>query len=232
MARWISFRFDDGFIDGARKAADILHPHAATFFIITGLVTGAVQLDHLDHFADADFGTVESWKALAARGQDIQSHGVDHASFATLDHDQALDQIRVSLDTVREINPGPHVFCFPYNAVPDLDLAGSGLSAAGFATVDSQQDVLSNRLAGLDPLRLRSWAVRERHLDFVVQQLADAPDDTWTILAFHSLDGQGHEPWTSEGFADLVAAVLRAGYQVTTLGDMVTRLEAAQDAVD
>lgn len=230
MARWISFRFDDGFIEGARKAADILSPYAGTFFIITGLVTGALRLDHLDYFEGADFGTVDEWRALAARGQDIQSHGVDHASFATLDRDQALAQIRVSLDTVRQINPGPHVFCFPYNAVPDLDLAGSGLSAAGFATVDSGQGVLLNPLAELDLMRLGSWAVRERHLDFVIQELDGAPDDTWTILAFHSLDGQGHEPWTSEGFADLVAAVLRAGYQVTTVGDMVARLETAMAA--
>ena len=38
MPRYVSLRLDDGFIDGAQKAAACLQPTSASFFVVTGLV--------------------------------------------------------------------------------------------------------------------------------------------------------------------------------------------------
>ncbi len=134
--------------------------------------------------------------------------------------------LEYALSLVRRIHDGPYVFCYPYNSIADLDLASLGISAAGFETPTSDGLVMFNVVdQALDLYRLKSWAVRERHFDAIVYQLSQhQPNDSWTILAFHSLDGEGHEPWTSERFSRLVAAVRAMGCQIVTVGDMVSRL--------
>lgn len=131
-----------------------------------------------------------------------------------------------ALSLVRRVHSGPYVFCYPYNAIADLDLAPLGISAAGFETVTSDGPVTFNTIDGaLDLYRLKSWSVRERHFDAIVNQLTHRlPNDSWTILALHSLDGEGHEPWTSEGFSRLVAAVRAMRCPIVTVGEMVGRL--------
>jgi hypothetical protein len=116
--------------------------------------------------------------------------------------------------------------------VLDLDLASLGLSAAGFATAGSDRAIVFNGLDDdeLDLFRLRSWAVRERHFHTIVDQLDGLPDQSWTILGFHSLDGEGHEPWTSEGFSRLVAIVNAAGLQIVSIREMVKVLARRPNA--
>ena len=223
MARFISFRFDDGFIEGARKAAACLHPSPASFFVVTGLICGSARLDHIELFKGRNFGSLDEWSAIAALGHDVQPHSITHPNFADRSEDQQTTEVLGSLEFVRGIHAGPYIFCFPYNVVSGLDLASLGLSAAGFATEGSDRAVVFNKLDGdeLDLFRLRSWAVRERHFSTIVDQLDRLPDRSWTILAFHSLDGEGHEPWTSEGFSRLVAIVHAAGLQIVSIREMV-----------
>ena len=40
-------------------------------------------------------------------------------------------------------------------------------------------------------------------------------------LGLHSFDGEGHEPWTSEGFSMLVKAVRDLDYQIVSVGRMI-----------
>ena len=225
MARFISFRFDDGFIDGARKAAACLQPSPASFFIVTGLVSGSDRLDHIESFKGRNFGSLAEWRAMAALGPDVQPHSVTRPNFTDLSADGQRTEVQSSLAFVRGIHSGPYVFCFPYNVISDVDLASLDLSAAGFATAASDGPVAFNSLddGTLDLFRLRSWAVRERHFDIVVDQLDRLPDQSWTILAFHSLDDEGHEPWTSEGFSRLVAIARAAGFQIFSVREMVER---------
>jgi hypothetical protein len=107
-----------------------------------------------------------------------------------------------------------------------LDLRDLGVSAAGFRSRTSDEPILFNRMdQDLDPFALQSWAVRERNLDAVARQLAnDVPDGTWTILAFHSLDGEGFEPWGSAAFGVLVQTVRQQGFHIRTVGQMVDHL--------
>jgi peptidoglycan/xylan/chitin deacetylase (PgdA/CDA1 family) len=225
MPRFISFRLDDGFIEGARKVAACLDPSRASFFIVANLVMGT-GVDHEPLFKGRDFGSVAEWRTISGLGHDVQLHGATHANMANLGPEQRLCEAQDSLSLVRRVHDGPYVFCYPYNSIADLDLASLGISAAGFETATSDGPVIFNRVdKALDLYRLKSWAVRERHFDAIVYQLSHhLPDDSWTILAFHSLDGEGHEPWTSGGFSRLVAAVRAMECQLVTVGDMVGRL--------
>lgn len=227
MARFITFRLDDGFINGATKVAEYLAPSHASFFVVTGLISGTHNLDHIDLFRGKDFGSIGQWQALANAGHDVQPHSVSHANFTTLTVEQQLYEIRESLAIVRRIHRGPYVFGFPHNIMMSLNMTSLGLSAAGFHTVASDCAISFNSLNDqIDLFSLRSWAVREQHFDSIVDQIENnLPDQSWTILAFHSLDGEGHEPWSSEGFSRLVATVRSMDLQIISVARMVEVLK-------
>ena len=220
--RFVTFRFDDGFIVGARKAAAALAGDHASFFLVADLVTGAADAPDIADFVGRDFGSVAEWREFSARGHDVQLHSTTHANMAQLPPDAQLAELRGSLALGRAIHDGPYVFCYPYNALGSVDFAAEGVAAAGFATRGSEAPVQFNAIDGsADVYCLNSWAVRERHLDDVVAQLRGVPDGGWVILAFHSLDGEGHEPWSTEGFARLVGEIRKMGYEIATAARML-----------
>jgi peptidoglycan/xylan/chitin deacetylase (PgdA/CDA1 family) len=235
MARYVSFRFDDGFLDGARKAVDCLSPSPASFFVVTGLVCGTHCVEHEKLFEGRNFGSPDQWRAIAALGHDIQPHSITHANFAALNPDQQRWEIQGSLGFVRSLHRGPYIFGFPYNVIPeDLDLASLDLSAAGFRTVDSARPIAFNRLDddALDLFRLQGWAIRESHFQTVVDQVECLPDRSWAILSLHSFDGEGHEPWSSDGFSRLVEAIRRVDLQIVSIRDMVKKVGRSRTAHD
>lgn len=233
LPRFLSFRFDDGFIAGARTAAECIAPDHATFFLVADLVTAGARNHPEPLFSGRDFGSVPEWRALSSAGHDIQLHGRTHTDLRLLSPEEQKDEVVASLCFIREIHDGPYVFCHPYNRGVDLDFAALGISAAGFETRTSEQPILFNRLdSDLDLFALRSWAVRERHLERVLTELASLPEESWTILAFHSLDDEGHEPWTAEAFRFLVSSCRDLDLKVVTIARMVKELArpTAQDS--
>jgi peptidoglycan/xylan/chitin deacetylase (PgdA/CDA1 family) len=233
MTRFVSFRFDDSFIVGARKAERFLFPNRATFFVVSGLINGTLDLKEHPNFEGQDFGSLGEWRAFAKMGHDIQAHSATHTHFSKLSPEQRKGEIRESVALIRQIHGGPYVFCFPYNDIAPVDFKSEGVSAAGFRTNSSDREPPFNRISkDLDLFELRSWSVRERHFVRVVSDLRHAvPDATWTILAFHSLDGEGHEPWTSDGFERLVEAVRSMGYVIVTVAQMIYNLKNAPEAL-
>ncbi len=221
--RYVTFRFDDGFIGGARKAATLLAPDRASFFVVADLVTGGTDLRDAPGFLGCDFGSVAQWREISAQGHDVQLHSCSHPDMSQLAPAEQLREVQGSLALVRTIHDGPYIFCYPYNILADIDLAAEGLVAGGFTTRSSDEPVQFNAIDGTaDVFCLNSWAVRERHFDDVVEQLSRAvPDGSWTILTFHSLDGEGWEPWSSWFFARLVAQLRLLHYTIVTVAAMV-----------
>jgi len=228
LARYVSFRFDDGFFSGARAAAAYLAPDFATFFLVADLVTSGAA-DHHEHlFRGRDFGSVADWSALARAGHDIQLHGRTHTNMTLLSEEERRREVLDSLTLTRSVHAGPYIFCHPYNARVDLDFAVLGLLGAGFDTRTSEQAMIFHKLTGpIDLFALSSWAVRERHFDMVVDRLSELPDQSWIILAFHSFNGEGHEPWSTEAFSTLVAAVRKMGITTVTISEMLIHLSSA-----
>jgi peptidoglycan/xylan/chitin deacetylase (PgdA/CDA1 family) len=222
--RLLTFRFDDGFWLGTQKAIEILHPHKGSFFVVGDRVLGLSHVDDNPLLTGRDFGSLDRWRALAQSGQDIQPHGYKHRRLSSMSPFEAEDDIRQSVDVVRLITEGPYVFCCPFNdIIPQLSLAELGLSAVGFETRSSAEPVLFNSLRELNLCRLRSWAIRECHLAFVESQLATIPGDSWTVLGLHSIDGEGHEPWSTKALANLLSHVTACGFDIITVRDAVRR---------
>lgn len=224
MSRYVSFRFDDGFLPGARKAAALLAPDHASFFIVKGLVEKTVDLTGRKYFSGQNFGNLEDWREMSDQGHDIQPHSVTHRKFSLLTRDEQATETKTSVTFIQQLHDGPYVFCHPNNHLTEHDFKSYGLSAAGFASRGSDQYIALNHVQALAPYRLKSWTVYEADFDQVVQQLrTQVPDNSWVILAFHSLDGEGWQPWTSEKFAGLVQEVRSLEYQIETIGAMVDR---------
>src|SRR5689334_19282888 len=108
MARYITFRFDDGHIVSARKAAKLLEPDRGSFFIVSGFVRAKCPL----------YGDLEAWRCIHKLGHDVQPHSETHVHFTTLSHPAQQDEMEKSIEFVGQIHDGPFVFCFPYNEVP------------------------------------------------------------------------------------------------------------------
>jgi peptidoglycan/xylan/chitin deacetylase (PgdA/CDA1 family) len=222
MRRYVSFRFDDGFLSGALKADAMLAPDHGSFFIVTGLVEKTHRLDHIPLFVGREFGSIEDWAALARAGHDIQPHSVTHADLSLLTREEQIEEVERSLAFVKKIHAGPYVFCHPFNAQTDLDFAKLGFAAAGFTGRGPRESRPYNDLSALNRYQLRSPLAREEEYDRLIETLrAEIPDNAWVILAFHSFDGEGWKPWSSEGFSRLVADVRRLDFQIRTVGDMI-----------
>ena len=230
MPRYVTFRFDDGHIAGARKAAELLRPDHGSFFIITGPVEGNLDLQYPE-LVKGDRGNLEAWRAVAALGHDIQPHSVTHPRFLDLSSDEQKAEIRNSIEFVRKIHSGPYVFCYPFNVIPTPQPIVEELSAAGFYSNGFNFNLLAE---GLDRFALRSWAIKECDFDLIVRQLAESvPDNAWIIFGLHSLDGEGWAPWTSASLSCLIAAVRDLDYQIVTVAEMIGKIAAisSRDAV-
>jgi peptidoglycan/xylan/chitin deacetylase (PgdA/CDA1 family) len=225
MTRYASFRFDDGFLAGARTASELLGPDRGTFFIVTGLVERTHRLDHIPLFVGREFGTIDDWIALARSGHDIQPHSVTHAHLPLLTLEGQIEEVERSLMSIKKIHDGPYIFCHPYNELTDLNFADLGFSAAGFSPLGSKETVPYNDLNRLNPYRLLSSAPPENKSDWIIERLRSrVPDGAWVILGFHSFDGEGAKPWSSAGFSRLVAEVRRLNFQVRTIGSMISMI--------
>ncbi len=221
MARYLSFRFDDGFFVGALKANLLLAPSRGSFFLVTGLMERTHQLTQPE-FEGRDFGNPAAWRLLAEAGHDIQAHSVTHPSLPELSRDQQIVEIRDSLSSIRKIHDGPYVFCCPYNQRPNVDFSSLGFSAAGF--LGSPNSLPYNQRSTFDPFLLRSKVVFQEDYDWIVRELRTSiPHDAWVILGFHSFDDEGYRPWKFAPFAELVRQVRSLDYQIETVSSMISK---------
>jgi peptidoglycan/xylan/chitin deacetylase (PgdA/CDA1 family) len=221
--RSLSFRFDDGFRSGADRSESLLANWRATYFVVSGWVAGR-RRDWPELHYNGDFADLKFWQAMSNRGHDIQCHSDSHPYFSKLSSEDAIGELERSLAFIKQIHSKSRVFCYPYNDIANLDLAVWGFDAAGFDTRPSDAPLVYNMPGVQNLYRLNSWAVRERHFDRVVEALSsEVPDGAWVILAFHSLDGEGHEPWSSLGFQRLGQVIGGLGYNVETIGDVVRK---------
>ena len=220
----ITFRFDDGLWEGTLKATKILGPHHASFFIVRDWLENC-NLPITDEFNQNKYhGSLDKWKILSNLGHDIQAHSCSHQSFSNLSPDERITELTDSLDLIKKIHGPPYAMCYPYNNITPDNLLDIGYSAGGFLTRTSDQEILYNSLDNLDLFALNSWAVRERHLNKIKTQLENVPDHSWTILAFHSFDNEGYEPWSQKSFAALVNFVKHNKFSVLSLSETLLSL--------
>ena len=220
--RYLSFTFDDGFIDGAKKVDQILDPYKATFYIVTGWVKPN-NVPVRDAFnRGADHGRIEDWTALSEKGHDIGSHTVSHASEKEPD---SAYEFEASLDFIKQIHGRPYNFSCPHHVEINLEMPY-------YDTVRIGSDkTIYNNLSDIIMHRLISWEP-SGHPFFekkVFKTIAEIPDNSWMILSMHSLDGEGWNPFSGDALNRLKEYALKCGFHIKSVAQMIEIIRAAPE---
>jgi len=115
--RITAITFDDGYIEYAAFAADILQRHGltATFFVVTGI------LDELFPVAPDTYMGWDDVKILHQGGFEIGSHCVRHASLGTRASDAVAAEVAGSRDRIAdELGMQPAGIAYPYGTLRDF----------------------------------------------------------------------------------------------------------------
>ncbi len=229
----VSITFDDGLYEGAQKAVSILSRHAlpATFYIVTGWVEPVRARIRDVANQGRGHGTWDFWRDVAAAGHEVGSHTVSH--FKAGGPKAALQPWRVAgelarskADLKREIAQDDFTISMPWNAASPLSdfLVKRHYSACRLGG----GGVVYNQRENFNPFALASWAPGPGHSWEDHLAAIDAiPEDGWLILGYHSLDGEGWEPITSEFFDRLCAHLACCGVEVLTVRQGAERWRTA-----
>lgn len=219
--RIVSFRFDDGLWEGAKKAHKILYPHKGSFFIVRDWLSNVSEEIDDKYNNERYHGSIDEWQAMSLSGHDIQAHSCSHSMFSKLDLRTQANEFEGSLECIKKIHNGPYIFCFPYNDIISADLESIGYAASGFITRSSKSPIIYNDLTKKIWHNLNSWAIRQAHIESIKLEVENLPDDSWVILSLHSLDGEGFEPWDSTSFEDLVRSIEKMGFGILSISEVL-----------
>jgi peptidoglycan/xylan/chitin deacetylase (PgdA/CDA1 family) len=102
----VSFTFDDGWASQAQLADPLLAAHGmnATFFVISGSI------------GDTDYMTWQQVSALAARGNEIAGHTLDHRDLTTLSSTEARRQVCADRNALLSHGYAVTDFAYPYGS--------------------------------------------------------------------------------------------------------------------
>lgn len=129
--RGVGLTFDDGYADFLDAAVPVLRRHGATatVFVLPGRLGG-------DNGWDTDgprktLMTAEQFRATAAEGMEIGSHGLLHRHLPQLDEATLQDEVTGSRSELEDIVGGPvDGFAYPYGDVGEREVAAA--RAAGY----------------------------------------------------------------------------------------------------
>ena len=209
--RFITITFDDGLIHGARKAVRILKDFGlnATFYLVTGWIRPRIIPWIRDRWnRGLDHGSWRDWREILKQGHDIGSHTVTHLNaggrisrhLPTMLHWElaySYSQLK------RHLGRAPTSISMPWNA-PANQL--EPVVRRIYAACRLGSEVCgTNDLASLNWHRLHSWAPSSGDsADEIVGRIRATPPGHWLILQFHSMDGEGYMPISSETFREVV----------------------------
>ncbi len=215
--RFLSFTFDDGFINGAKKIDRILNPYKGTFYIVTGWVHPDNVPFDLSH-EGADRGSFGEWKELSCKGHDVGSHTVTHA---LPDSPDAEREYKESFEFIKKMHNGPYNFSFPKDIESNKDLSFYDSVRIG------KKEITYNDLDNVNLNQIISWSpiIQIYSEKSIFNKIKKAPLNSWTIIEMHSLDGEGPFPWPSKALKSLLDFVVKENFEIKTVGDMVKTLK-------
>ena len=228
--RFVTITFDDGLIEGARTAAEILDAFGlkATFYLVTGWVRPRQFPFIRDPWnRGRDHGSWSDWRVLQNRGHDIGSHTFSHlnASGRVLRNSPTLIgwELSHSFAQLRHnLGRAPSSISMPWNTTSDIQ---SNLSRLYRACRLGSEIFETNDLAGISWHQLHSWAPRrEASAEEITNRIRTTPNGHWLILQFHSLDGEGYMPFPSDTFRSIVKGIAETpNLETLTVDEMVER---------
>ena len=214
--RYLTFTFDDGLLDGAKKIDKILDPHKATFYIVTGwLEPNAIPITDKSNVG-CNHGTLEDWKNLSNRGHDIGSHSVSHTKPTDLTKIKSLQtEYELSLNVLKSIQTGPYSASFPYNQIYRI--------TADYNTVRvGDTEPIYRLLNDVNVRKIIPWSPWPESLPLwrIKWKIGQVPSNSWVVLGLHSLDGEGWQPWKSKELKSLKNYLVRKGIKIKTMKQM------------
>jgi peptidoglycan/xylan/chitin deacetylase (PgdA/CDA1 family) len=130
--RTVVLTIDDGYLDSATIAVDVLGPHGfgATIFLVSGFL-GGVNGWSDDPLGGRGLLAVEDMLALRARGIEFGAHTRTHPRLPDLADDAIADEVQSSRDELeRALGEPVRTFAYPYGLVDERAVAAVG--RAGF----------------------------------------------------------------------------------------------------
>jgi hypothetical protein len=214
--KYVSFTFDDGAINGARKVSEILEPYKATFYIVTGWTKpNSVNVD--DKFnRNVDHGSIQDWIELAKKGHDIGSHTVTHKKGDDLEIEKECNE---SLDFLRRIHLGPYSISSPHHSFIKTTIYDT-VRVGTYQTIHKKFvfDRLYNNLEGLDFKEIYSCDEPYSILKEIINLIT--VDNIWLVLSYHSVDGEGFCPITIEDLKSIKHLFLNNNYEIKSMKEM------------
>lgn len=193
--RYLTFSFDDGFLDSTTKTAAIFENFSlrAEFNVVASF---SFKDDHTtNNHAKFDF-----LNELQSRGHIIQPHGYNHTDKTKVAFNEATDLIDKCIDIFSENLDGfvaiKSIFCFPYNASnEEVEQYVSGKFRAFRTGYDKVINDIPSRKTKM--IFGDSWPNVEEQIDRSIQELLKM-ENGWLVYNTHGIDGEGWEPISSE----------------------------------
>ena len=122
MTHYVTFSFDDGYLQSTLQTLDIFDKHGLTASI------NVLAQPPGDHFNDhgCPIGDFEVWNQVVARGHEIHPHGWNHSNKANMPLAQAQELFGKCFEHFQKNLDGydqsQAIFNFPYNdSTPELE---------------------------------------------------------------------------------------------------------------
>ena len=230
-SRFVSITFDDGLINGARKAVEILSRFNlfATFYLVTGWVRPREIPFTRDRWnRGLDHGSWHDWREIMNRGHDIGSHTVTHLNAGGRIASWLPPVLRWEFSHShqrlrRNLGVAPLSISMPWNASTlTYEYVLRRLYRA--CRVGSRIP-RSNDLGQIDWYSLSSWAPdSDVSVAELVSHVRATPPGHWLILQLHGFDGEGYMPVSSGKFREAVQRFAELdNLEHVTVAEMVRR---------
>lgn len=212
--RFASFTFDDGLINSAYKANDIIFPNKATFYVVSGwLRPNPVKIIDKCNIG-LNHGSLREWKRLSDKGHEIGSHTVSHAG----PNGDWPDGYLKSLEFIKNFGSGPYSLAMPF-----------GIKSPNVLPYDSIRlcngEKIFNSLENIDFSGLLSFDPFEDGLiiEDAEKRIYDLPSYSWLIIRAHGLDNEGYCPWPSPYFKKIYEILLAESFNIMTVREMTQK---------
>ena len=208
----ISLNFDDGFAKSAVDLAKIFEEFGLHTCLNVIALGADPDFPPPDEWHNAPRGSWELWNELAARGHEVNPHGLDHSNPNGLPPGEAsrrVDQcIEIFRKNLRGFDPMKSVFGCPYNALtPELE---DKLAKSFRAYRPGGNPV--NPLPSPATKRINCWSDgpgnADKTTDALVNNFLDSPGG-WLVPAMHGLDKEGWGPLSSGYLRNLLGRLVK-----------------------
>jgi len=196
----ISFTFDDGFEKSGRNLAAMFEEfglRTSLSIIARGAEPG---FPPPDEWHNAPRGSWELWNELAARGHEINPHGLDHTNPRSFPEDENARKLEECIAIFREklggFDPAKSVYCCPYNSVTPQFEELLRKKFRGYRPGGNPVNPPPSKAAR----RINCWSDGPGNADANLEALINrflSSAGGWLVLGMHGLDEEGWGPLSS-----------------------------------